>query len=100
DYLGVRFHARADTVLDSLDMPGARWFPGATLNYAEHALTGPADTDPAVIFHREDGITSRLTYGELRAQVAAARAALVDLGVRRGDRVAALVPNSPDTVVA
>jgi acetoacetyl-CoA synthetase len=100
DHLGVRFHAHADEVLASEEMPGARWFPGATLNYAEHALTGPADTDPAVVFHREDGVTSRLTYGELRAQVAAARAALVDLGVRQGDRVAALVPNSPDTVVA
>ncbi|HEY3611876.1 MAG TPA: acetoacetate--CoA ligase [Pseudonocardiaceae bacterium] len=100
DHLGVRFHDRADEVLASEEMPGARWFPGATLNYAEHALTGPADADPAVVFHREDGVTSRLTYGELRAQVAAARAALVDLGVRRGDRVAALVPNSPDTVVA
>src|SRR6266702_3392883 len=91
DHLGVRFHARADVVLESEEMPGTKWFPGATLNYAEHALTGPPDTDPAVVFHREDGVTSRLTYGELRAQVAAARAALVDLGVRRGDRVAALV---------
>jgi acetoacetyl-CoA synthetase len=100
DYLGVRFHERADTVLGSTEMPGAQWFPGATLNYAEHALTGTPDDDMALVFHREDGRTERLTYGELRAQVGAARAALVSLGVRRGDRVAALVPNSPDTVIA
>ncbi|HEX4705657.1 MAG TPA: acetoacetate--CoA ligase [Pseudonocardiaceae bacterium] len=100
DFLGVRFHERADTVLGSADMPGAQWFPGATLNYAEHALAHGADTDPALVCHREDGRTERLTYGELRAEVGSARAGLVALGVRRGDRVAALVPNSPDTVVA
>ncbi|HEX9338939.1 MAG TPA: acetoacetate--CoA ligase [Pseudonocardiaceae bacterium] len=100
EFLGVRFHQRADTVLGSTDMPGATWFPGATLNYAEHALTGQPDDDVALVFHREDGHTERRTYGELRAQVGAARAALVALGVRRGDRVAALVPNAPDTVVA
>ncbi|HEY0805663.1 MAG TPA: acetoacetate--CoA ligase, partial [Pseudonocardiaceae bacterium] len=100
DYLGVRFHERADTVLGSTEMPGAQWFPGATLNYAEHALTGAPDDDVALVFHREDGRTERMTYGELRAKVGAARAALVSLGVRRGDRVAALVPNSPDTVIA
>ena len=100
DHLGVRFHERADSVLGSTDMPGAQWFPGATLNYAEHALTGAPDDDMALVFHREDGRTERLTYSELRAQVGAARAALVSLGVRRGDRVAALVPNSPDPVIA
>ena len=100
EFLGVRFHERATTVIESTDMPGARWFPGATLNYAEQALTGQPDDDVALVFHREDGHTERRTYGELRAQVAAARAALTSLGVRRGDRVAALVPNTPDTVVA
>jgi acetoacetyl-CoA synthetase len=99
-YCGVRFHERADTVLGSVEMPGARWFPGATLNYAEHALTRGADDDVALVCHREDGATSRLTYRELRDRVAAVRAGLVALGVRQGDRVAALVPNSPDTVVA
>ena len=58
-------------------MPGARWFPGATLNYAEHALrTGPGkgDNDLAVVFRREDGLTDRLTFGRLRHDVAAVRA--------------------------
>jgi acetoacetyl-CoA synthetase len=103
EYLGVRFHDRADEVLLDAGMPGARWFPGSTLNYAEQALAeapGKADGDPAVVFRREDGLTERLTYGELRAQVGAARAGLVSLGVRRGDRVGALVPNSPATLVA
>jgi acetoacetyl-CoA synthetase len=97
---GVRFHEQPTTVIGSVAMPGAQWFPGATLNYAEQALDHGADDELAVIFEREDGRTARLTYGELRSQVAAARAGLVALGVRRGDRVAALVPNSAETVVA
>ncbi|HVV23043.1 MAG TPA: acetoacetate--CoA ligase [Pseudonocardiaceae bacterium] len=100
EFCGVRFHTRADSVLGASGMPGAQWFPGATLNYAEHALTGRPDDAVAVVFRREDGRSERLTYGTLRERVAAARAGLLALGVRRGDRVAALVPNSPDTVVA
>ncbi|MDA3630647.1 acetoacetate--CoA ligase [Saccharopolyspora sp. WRP15-2] len=103
DFFDVGFHDRADRVLTTEVMPGAEWFPGATLNYAEHALRGgpgKGEDDLAVIFEREDGRTEEITYGELRSRVAAARAALVDLGVRTGDRVAALAPNCPETLVA
>lgn len=100
EFLGVRFHTDYDQVLGSSAMPGATWFPGATLNYAEHALSTGADDDLAVIFEREDGLASTHTYGSLRAEVAAVRAALVDLGVQRGDRVVALAPNTPRTLVA
>ncbi|HEX3785995.1 MAG TPA: acetyl-coenzyme A synthetase N-terminal domain-containing protein [Pseudonocardiaceae bacterium] len=90
----VRFHQRPEEVPAERVMPGARWFPGTTLNYAEQALLGgdgKADDDPAASFQREDGRTEQLTYGEVRTRVAAARAALAGLGVGRGDRVAALV---------
>jgi acetoacetyl-CoA synthetase len=107
EFAGVRFHAAPQQVLTSDSMPGARWFPGATLNYAEHALTpgphspGPrGDDDLAVVFRREDGFRDQVSFGLLRQRVAAARAALASLGVRRGDRVVALAPNSPDTLVA
>ncbi|HYQ67137.1 acetoacetate--CoA ligase [Actinophytocola sp.] len=100
EFMGVRFHTGYDRVLGSAEMPGAVWFPGATLNYAEHALSVGADDAQAVIFEREDGLSSTLTYGELRSEVAAVRAALVELGVRRGDRVVALAPNMPRTLVA
>ncbi|GGM58347.1 acetoacetyl-CoA synthetase [Longimycelium tulufanense] len=99
----VRFHERPTAVLGNTDMPGTEWFPGATLNYAEHALRpgpGKDDQDIALVFAREDGHTERLTYGELRSRVAAFRAGLVELGVRRGDRVVGLVPNSPEALVA
>nr|WP_208407058.1 acetoacetate--CoA ligase [Amycolatopsis granulosa] len=99
EFLGLRWHSVPSAVLAGDRMPGARWFPGGTLNYTEHALTG-ADDDLAVIFRREDGAADRLTYRDLREQVAAARSALVALGVGKGDRVVALAPNCPQTVVA
>ena len=83
-------------------MPGAEWFPGATLNYAEHALTpgpGRADGDVAIVFTREDGLERTVTHAELRDQVGRARAGLVAAGVGRGDRVVALAPNCVETLV-
>ncbi|MCX2732485.1 acetoacetate--CoA ligase [Saccharopolyspora sp. NFXS83] len=103
DFFDVAFHERPDQVLEAEIMPGARWFPGAALNYAEHALRGgpgKADDDVAVVFAREDGHGSELTFGDLRSRVAAMRAAFAELGVRRGDRVAALAPNCPETLIA
>ncbi|WP_243790902.1 acetoacetate--CoA ligase [Saccharopolyspora gloriosae] len=103
DFFDVTFHERPAQVLEAEVMPGARWFPGATLNYAEHALRGgpgKTDDDVAVVFAREDGHGSELTYGELRSRVAAMRAAFAELGVQRGDRVAALAPNCPETLIA
>ncbi|GLZ46240.1 acetoacetyl-CoA synthetase [Actinomycetospora sp. NBRC 106375] len=103
DHLGVRFHEQPREVLASSAMPGASWFPGATLNYAEHALwprEGGADGDTAIVAVREDGRRVARTFGELRADVARARAGLVALGVGFGDRVVALSPNSVETLVA
>jgi acetoacetyl-CoA synthetase len=103
EFFQISFHDRSASALEARVMPGARWFPGATLNYAEHALrTGPGkgDSDLAIVFRREDGLTDRLTFGRLRDDVAAVRAGLRALGVGRGDRVVALVPNSPHALVA
>ena len=103
EFAGARFHAQPRAVLTDTTMPGARWFPGATLNYAEHALApgpGKDDDDLAVIFRREDGVRQEYSWGALRQRVAAARSALVSLGLKRGDRVVALAPNTPETLVA
>jgi acetoacetyl-CoA synthetase len=82
-------------------MPGVRWFPGATLNYARNALRPGRDQDtPAVIFRNESGAERTITYGELAAQVAEVRSGLRELGVTKGDRVAAYVPNIPEALVA
>ncbi|HET8697224.1 MAG TPA: acetoacetate--CoA ligase [Gammaproteobacteria bacterium] len=87
-------------VLEHRDlMPGARWFEGATLNFAANLL--PLDVNgTAIVFTNERGERSELGWAELRAQVAAAAAALRALGVTRGDRVAGFVANRPETVVA
>jgi acetoacetyl-CoA synthetase len=99
EFLGVRFHEQPRAVLGRTEMPGAEWFPGATLNYAEHALLGGADDEVAVVFAREDGLEREVTRGELRDLVARARAGLVRCGVSRGDRVVALAPNCVETLV-
>ena len=96
EHLGVIFRDPPTATLGSREMPGAQWFPGATLNYAEHALTpgpGRADDDVALVFAREDGVERDVTHAELRDQVGRARAGLVAAGVGRGDRVVALAPN-------
>jgi acetoacetyl-CoA synthetase len=81
-------------------MPGVRWFPGATVNYAHNALRPGRDQDAtAVVFRNEAGGARSLTYGELTAQVAEVRAGLQELGVTKGDRVAAYVPNIPEALV-
>jgi acetoacetyl-CoA synthetase len=102
EYLGVIFRDSPTATLGSREMPGAQWFPGATLNYAEHALTpgpGRADDDVAIDFVREDGLTRTVTHAELRDAVGRARAGLVAAGVGRGDRVVALAPNCVETLV-
>jgi acetoacetyl-CoA synthetase len=102
EFFGVRAHAAPTAVLGRRQMPGAQWFPGATLNYAEHALRGAgvAPDDVAVVAYSQTRDPMRLTWAELRDQVARARSGLVRLGVGRGDRVAAYLPNIPETVVA
>ncbi|MBO0827897.1 MAG: acetoacetate--CoA ligase, partial [Streptosporangiales bacterium] len=102
EYFDVRGH-RPDggAVLSGRAMPGCRWFPGATLNYAEQALRTDAWADDAVavVARSQTRGPTELTAGELRDQVARARAGLVRLGVGRGDRVAAYLPNIPETMV-
>jgi acetoacetyl-CoA synthetase len=83
-------------------MPGTSWFPGATLNYAEHALRipGRSGSDVVVVGRSQTRAPVDLTADELRDAVARCRAGLVRLGVRRGDRVAAYLPNVPEAIVA
>jgi acetoacetyl-CoA synthetase len=80
-------------------MPGARWFPGATLNHAELSLRR-RDDHPALVFGNEAGELGALSYAELGRRVAAAAAGLRGLGVAKGDRVVAYLPNVPETVIA
>ncbi|RJG02603.1 acetoacetate--CoA ligase [Noviherbaspirillum sedimenti] len=80
-------------------MLGAKWFPEASLNFAENLLQGPDDA-LAIIEANEDGIVRRVTMGQLRQRVSQAQQALRKLGVTRGDRVGAILPNNLDALVA
>ncbi len=79
-------------------MPGARWFPEARLNFAENLLRSRDDSD-AMVFWGEDRVKNRLSHGDLYRQVAHFAAALREMGVEPGDRVAAWMPNLPETIV-
>ena len=101
DYFEVRAHDPYERVLGSREMPGAEWFPGATLNFAEHAVGRDEDLGSvAIVAHSQTREARELTFGELREQVARARAGLQRLGVGPGDRVVAYLPNIPETAVA
>ena len=81
-------------------MPGARWFPGAELSYAEHIFRHESAARPAIIHRSETRPLDALSWAELRRQVGAVAASLRAMGVRRGDRVVAYLPNIPEAVVA
>ena len=101
DYFEVIAHTPATAVLPDATMPGAQWFPGATLNYAEHVLRMPgrADDDPVVLAYSQSRAPSQLTARELREEVRRVRAGLTARGIGPGDRVAAYAPNIPETYV-
>jgi acetoacetyl-CoA synthetase len=79
-------------------MPGARFFPGARLNFAENLLRYE-DEQPAIIFRNERGVRRTLSYRELRAEVARVASGLRAAGVRAGDRVAGFLPNLPEAAI-
>ena len=88
-----------ESILQNADrMPGARWFPNAQLNFAENLLRY-GDDQLAIISHLEDGTRQTLSYFELRQQVVSLATWFLNIGINPGDRVAALLPNVPETVV-
>ncbi|MDG6105509.1 acetoacetate--CoA ligase [Dactylosporangium aurantiacum] len=101
DHFEVVAHEPPAAALPDARMPGAEWFPGARLNYAEHVLRMPgvADGEPVVLAYSQTREPVTLTAAELREQVRRAQATLRRLGVTRGDRVAAYAPNIPETFV-
>lgn len=87
-------------VLEERKMPGAKWFPGAMLNYAEHVFRNARSDRPALLFRSERVPYREVTWKELKEKTAAVASALKKIGVKPGDRVVAYMPNIPETVVA
>ncbi len=100
DFCAVQGEKGGKALTDASDILAARFFPEARLNYAQNLLHPGADDDVALIFRGEDRVRARLSRGDLRAATGAVRAALEAAGVRRGDRVAAVMPNMPQTIAA
>ncbi|MEA2313443.1 MAG: acetoacetyl-CoA synthetase [Solirubrobacteraceae bacterium] len=100
EFCGVRASRPYERVLSSHRMPGARWFAGAQLNYAENLLDGRDPAALAVLHASELRAVGELSWGELSSSVAEIAAGLRALGVERGDRVVAYMPNIPETLVA
>ena len=100
DFFEVASPTPYERVLGKEEMPGAEWFPGAQVNYAAHAFRGKAPDALAIIAASELRERQEITWGELGRQVAAIAAGLRELGVGRGDRVVAYLPNIPEAIAA
>jgi acetoacetyl-CoA synthetase len=100
DFCGVRASQPYSQVLPERRMPGAGWFTGARLNYAENLFAGKPNDRVTILSASESRALSRLTWDELGEQVAALAGGLRELSVSEGDRVVAYMPNLPETVAA
>jgi acetoacetyl-CoA synthetase len=100
DYFEVAATKPYAAVLSGHAMPGARWFEGAELNYAEHLFRGKRDDAIAILHASELRELTELTWGDLRERVSRTAAGLRAMGVERGDRVVAYLPNIPEALIA
>ena len=100
DYYDLPLRGDRSRVLSGGTMPGARWFDGAELNYAEALVSRLAPDRPALLFASEREPLREMSGADFTAAVAATAAGLRRLGVGRGDRVAAVIPNIPEAVIA
>ncbi len=100
DYFEVRASQPYECVLARREMPGAQWFPGALLSYAEHVFRGKDDAEVAIRHASELRELDELTWGELRRLTASIAGGLRGLGVQRGDRVVAYIPNLPEAIAS
>ncbi|WP_347058424.1 acetoacetate--CoA ligase [Blastococcus sp. HT6-30] len=100
EWTGVLPGVPDERVLTDRSMPGAVWFPGTTVNYAEQALRHATEEHPAIIAVAEDREPVEVSWAALRGQVGAFAATLRRLGVGRGDRVVGYLPNVPEAIVA
>jgi acetoacetyl-CoA synthetase len=100
EFCGVEFSTPASRVLGKRIMPGAEWFPGATLNYAQHALRHERPGEDALLYLSERRPLTALSWPELARQVRVLATRMRALGLARGDRVVAYLPNTPEAIIA
>ena len=100
DYYAIPSATPRSRVLGDARMPGAEWFPGVNLNYVDQVFRHATTERPAIVSRNEAGVDRELGWAELQRQVGALAASLRGMGVQRGDRVVAYLPNIPETAVA
>jgi len=100
DYSGIECSAQPQRVLGSREMPGAEWFPGARLNYAQHILRRETPGQTAMLWVRESAPPASMDWTELAGQVRTLGTRMRAMGVRPGDRVVSYLPNMPQAVIA
>lgn len=99
EYFEIKASEQPSAILAERTMPGAKWFPGARLNYAENVFAKMKAEGPAVLYQAEDGPLTTIDKAELLRKTRALAQALRAMGVERGDRVVAYMPNIPETIV-
>jgi acetoacetyl-CoA synthetase len=100
DFYSIEASAQHSAVLPEKEMPGAQWFPGAELNYAQHVFRNMTDERPAMLYQAEDESIRPVSWQELYDMTVSMVHILRGLGVERGDRVVAYLPHIPETVAA
>ncbi len=99
EYFQVRFHSPYQSVLSDDDMPYVKWFEGATLNYAEHIFNYRPKDQAAIWFQSERHEMESISWGELENKVASLATYLKSIGIKRGDRIVAYLPNIPEATI-
>lgn len=99
EYFEIKSSQPFTAVLEKRDMPGAKWFPGARLNYSEHVFQKYAGDKTAIMFKSESIPLQRITWKELREKTASVAVSLRNYGVKPGDRVVGYMPNIPETII-
>ncbi len=100
EFFQIKSSTSYSRVLSQRSMPGAKWFSGAELNYAEHVFRNMSSERPALIFQSEIQPLMEISWDELHQKVSAVATALRDMGVQSGDRVVSYMPNIPQTIIA
>ncbi|MCB0661824.1 MAG: acetoacetate--CoA ligase [Saprospiraceae bacterium] len=100
DYFQIDSTGHYDEVLNTLQMPGAKWFEGAKVNYAKEIFNRKTTDQPAIIFRNEVVDYVEISWDELEGEVASMAAYLKSIGIQKGDRVAAYMPNIPEATTA
>ena len=100
NYFDVISHSQYTKVLSSRKMPEGKWFEGATLNYAEHLFRKGKDNQTAIVFGNEAGDYIEMNWRELKTKVASFTTYLKTIGVNKGDRVVAFLPNVPEATIS